>query len=117
MSRLTSYDYAYCKLDNSSRNIRVLIIKNNKTAPLEAELQQLDDQPYNALSWCWRAYDVDEKVVEQLESINIIHDDNPYSFQVSKNLYAALEALREQNILRIWIDWLCIDQTNTKERR
>jgi Heterokaryon incompatibility protein (HET) len=125
-----SWDYSHCQLNNSSQEIRVFVIKKNNKDILEAELkvkrfdesilrdqiQDVDDEPYNALSWCWRTYDGDEHLNEQLESIYIIDNRNRYSFLVSKNLNAALKALRSRDVLRIWVDWICIDQYNVKER-
>src|ERR1700712_2991709 len=108
------YSHSYCKLKNPSQDLRILVIKKNNKTELEAELHQLDDKPYDALSWCWRTYDGDEHV--PLIPIYIIYNNKPYSFHVSSNLVAALKALRERDILRIWIDWICIDQTNLAER-
>jgi hypothetical protein len=113
------YDYAFCQLKNNSKNIRILIIEKNETDILEARLQQLEKESkesYNALSWCWRTYGGDDNHDEQLTAINIIHHQKKYSLQVSHNLNAALKTLRKRNILRIWIDWVCINQKDVVER-
>jgi len=108
------YRYSYCKLSNPSKDLRILVIKKNNKTELEAELHQSDGQPYDALSWCWRTDDGDWDAPSV--PIHIIHNNRPYAFLVSTNLVAALKVLRERDILRIWIDWLCIDQSNLEER-
>jgi hypothetical protein len=113
------YDYNFCKLTNNSKNIRILIIEKNESDILEAKLEQLDpklNQPYNALSWCWRTYGGDDNRDEQLTNINIIHHRMKYSLSVSNNLNAALKTLRKRSVLRIWIDWVCINQSDVVER-
>jgi hypothetical protein len=108
------YNHAYCRLNDPSHDLRVLVIKKNNKLEVEAELRQLGDESYDALSWCWKTYEGDMNGPSV--PIHIIHHDRAYSFYVSNNLVAALKALRERDILRIWIDWICIDQSNLEER-
>ncbi len=74
---MEAYRHSYCKLKNPSQDLRILAIKRNNKTELEAELHQLDDQSYDALSWCWRTYDGDQKA--PLVAIHIIHYERPYT--------------------------------------
>ena len=111
---MDSYTHVHCKLADPSHDLRILVIKNNNRDQVEAELRQLGNEPYDALSWCWKTYEGD--VNAPLVPIHIYHHDRPYKFDVSINLGAALKALRGRGILRIWIDSICIDQSNLEER-
>jgi hypothetical protein len=123
------YSYDLCKLVNPAREIRILVIKRIENGVLEAELETLDisrlekgksdSERYIALSWCWRAYGGDDETPQPpLERIHILKDESTYSIDLSKNVNAALKALYKlpKPILRIWVDWICIDQNNITER-
>jgi hypothetical protein len=65
---------------------------------------------YEAVSWCWGREKPDQL-------LRIHKSDRVYAFHISKNLKSALWALRKNNEVRqLWIDAICIDQKNTKER-
>ena len=83
---------------------------------VDAELIHVYDNPggkieeYEAVSWCWGT----EKKDRQL---HIRLGDRAYPLPIPANLEAALRALRYENAARyLWIDYICIDQGNTKER-
>jgi hypothetical protein len=101
----------------------------------------LDQAPkYDALSYCWAATKgtvqpnppFEALKVEPIHTLHESHDTTAQSqfppaqghisvdgqsFQPTANLEAALRQLRSQNDeLVIWIDAICIDQSNTKER-
>lgn len=69
-----------------------------------------EELSYEAVSWCWGR--------EKPNQLLRIHDrDKVYAFHISQNLKSALWALRKHNVVRqLWIDAVCIDQRNTKER-
>jgi hypothetical protein len=68
--------------------------------------QPEDIMPYEALSYTWGG-------TEKTNRIKI----NACKFDVTRNLYLALQYLRLENEDRIlWIDGLCIDQMNDKEK-
>jgi hypothetical protein len=125
---ISPYSYNLCELKNVSREIRIMVIKDVNEDVLEVELHSLDISkyekdkpgdkvaPYIALSWCWRAYDGEDEVLQQLEQINIMKDDYRYSIHISKNLNLALKTLHKLRVLRIWVDWICINQSNVIER-
>ncbi|OXV11382.1 hypothetical protein Egran_00859 [Elaphomyces granulatus] len=65
-----------------------------------------NDIRYEALSYCWGHTKVTE---------GIFVNDSP--LQVTINLFAALRTLRQNNaVLTLWIDAICIDQENPKEK-
>ena len=65
---------------------------------------------YEALSWCWGGDTPDAE-------LRMHKGHNVYGFNVTPNLKAALRALRKHDGVRmLWIDAICIEQRNTKER-
>ncbi len=65
---------------------------------------------YEAVSWCWGRGKSDQL-------LRIHESDKVYAFYISKNLKSALWALRKNDEVRqLWIDAICIDQKNAKER-
>ena len=124
---ISPYSYNLCELENASRDIRLMVIKGLHNGVLEVELNAVDlsnidnnksgNDEYVALSWCWRAYGgEDDDDSQQLQQINIMKDKYRYSLDVSRNLNAALKVLHDLKVLQLWVDWICIDQSNTVER-
>lgn len=69
-----------------------------------------DSVEYEALSWCWGTQNKDC-------AIRIKKGDDYYRFAVTKELSLALKYLRRPTGDRIlWIDAMCIDQSNHEER-
>jgi hypothetical protein len=107
----SSSDGIYHALDTKVQEIRIVNIgPGSGTEPIECELQhlQLGDlaSTYEALSYTWGP-------VYDLCSIKL-HGNH---FHVTKNLEAALRQLRLPNaVRRVWIDALCIDQSNFAQR-
>ena len=63
-------------------------------------------RPYEALSYVWGSKDTPQSIII----------DNQ-SFKVTQNLYTALLHLQDHSISRIiWIDAVCINQTDEKEK-
>ncbi|KAH8650844.1 heterokaryon incompatibility protein-domain-containing protein, partial [Tricladium varicosporioides] len=66
--------------------------------------------PYEALSWCWGAPDANSY-------INIRKKGKIYAKYVRPDLVYAMHALRNHQIDRyLWIDAICINQEDTKEK-
>ncbi|KAE9368089.1 HET-domain-containing protein, partial [Stipitochalara longipes BDJ] len=95
--------------------IRLVILESgSRDAPLRCRLihVSLDDNPeYDALSYVWGDISVQDPA--------ILLDGKP--FQVGVNLSAALLNIRHEDLddpkeSRIWIDAICINQTNVTER-
>jgi hypothetical protein len=92
-------------IDDENEEIECAII----TAPLD------EAPPYEALSYAWGA--PEPKTLIKLNSV---------AFGVSRNLYLALKHLLQTELLlfrkldlpthRLWIDAICIDQSNLEER-
>jgi hypothetical protein len=110
-SKKTGIGHYYSPLPAiSSGNIRLVYINpGESTADLVCTLIQvnLDEAPpYEALSYCWG----DPAITEQ-----IFLDNRRIS--VTKNCHSALSRLRLPARERLmWIDAICIDQTNIQER-
>lgn len=102
--------YEYSPLDGIRHEIRLLkIAPRSLSDDIECNLihASLDDKPlYEALSYTWGTPDFS----------NLISLDGK-DFLVTKNLQAALRQIRHQDEERVvWIDAICIDQTNIPER-
>ncbi|KAG8525996.1 uncharacterized protein KY384_000758 [Bacidia gigantensis] len=98
------------KLEGSKAQIRLLHIRaaaredENIICTLRhADIQDGDD--YTALSYRWGS---------TLDPQNIILNDR--MVQVTQNLYNALKELRNRNIRLVWVDALCINQTDVIEQ-
>jgi len=109
MSTSTS-SFAYHDLSQSRREIRLLsILPGQLSDPIECQLQphSLDERPvYEALSYVWG--DSSNKLQIRLGGC---------PFHITRNLYTALRYLRKPDETRVmWIDALCINQGNIKER-
>ena len=91
-----------------------LLPNEDEAAPLHCELRNYSLQRlsprthfYEALSYVWGDPD---------ETLSICVDKN--MFQVTVNLHAALSRLRDHSFERIiWVDAICIDQSNKEERK
>jgi hypothetical protein len=105
---------------NFTRSDALRLIRLHATANLEHDDLKCDisefpfksDQQYEALSWTWG----NERPSEPL-FVNS-NDDSPLSVcLLPPHLAAALKALRDQNLPRyLWVDAICINQANIKER-
>jgi hypothetical protein len=108
--------YPYSLLPPDSNNIRLLRLLPNEdeAAPIHCELcnyslqrLSLRTHLYEALSYVWGDPD---------KTLSIYVDKN--QFQVTVNLHAALSHLRDYSFERvIWVDAICIDQSNLEERK
>ncbi|GES59585.1 HET domain protein [Aspergillus terreus] len=103
--------FSYSPLNPQAAEIRLLTILPDKHEQnqVKCTLQtvSLDNAPqFEALSYVWGSV---------VEKVGITVDDIP--FQVTTNLEAALKCLRHARKKRlIWIDFICIDQNNLKEK-
>jgi hypothetical protein len=106
--------YSYSPLPSGSDSIRLLRLMphEDETANIQCELFEYRLQNlrgshlYEALSYVWG--NPDKKLPILL---------NNYSFDVTVNLHAALLRLRNDSMERVvWVDAICIDQENHKEK-
>ena len=97
--------------DLSERTIRLLTIEPSPAdSPIQWTFEErcLDDTstPYYALSYCWGATGCSARIVCNL-----------YPFLVAANLYSVLLEYRRRGvIIPLWVDAVCINQTNISER-
>ncbi|PSN61755.1 HET-domain-containing protein [Corynespora cassiicola Philippines] len=104
-------EFQYDPLDLGRRSIRILRLFAGSRSYIECEifearLFQEDCVPFEALSYVWGS-------LEKSYSIQL----NGKRLAVTKNLYVALQHMRFKKKDRIlWIDAICIDQNNAKER-
>ncbi len=99
--------------DNEVRLVRLrMVTDHDKTIRVDLITAEWPPPlPYEALSYVWGD-------PANQPSILISAEDDPLRpFQVTQNLHAALYHLRREDCDRVlWIDALCIDQTNMEEK-
>ncbi|KAL1869646.1 hypothetical protein Daus18300_005501 [Diaporthe australafricana] len=110
----------------NKRSIRLLTLHVSETLPLsspvECELRVVTlpdvdsgtSWPYYALSYAWR----EPQTLPKAPSGDIVISCNNLPVAVPKNLFVALVRLRQrfEEPVVIWVDYLCINQSNTSER-
>jgi hypothetical protein len=107
------YSYDFCPLKDPATDLRILKIEDNGRTPIECRLSvNRDNAPYDTLSWCWGP----RGQAQAEKEIRILHNERSYSFPISENLEAALQELRNQGVLFVWIDAICIHQANNVEK-
>ena len=103
--------YTRCPLSPNDRSIRLVVIpprlKHNDRIICTLEVERLGLNPqYEALSYCWGDPEVTEEIIV-----------NSCPLQVTTNLASALRVLSKNGTGRkLWIDAICIDQLNNKEK-
>jgi len=107
--------YRYSSLLPGPDSIRLLRLMphEDKTAPIQCQLVNYSLQEsgggthlYEALSYVWG---------DPKETLPILIDE--HNLPITVNLYAALSRLRDRYFERIiWVDAVCIDQTNEEEK-
>lgn len=112
--------YQYDELRGLEVRLVRIFRKTLETVRCEIIHESLAEPPeYTAISYAWG--DPDEKRDIEIEH-DVLDEDQEtvrkaISFRVTVNLYGALQALRkEDRDVLVWIDGLCIDQENNKER-
>jgi hypothetical protein len=121
-------DKAFLPLNPDLKEIRcIILLPGSGDDPIECELvytninkSSVDRIPYVALSYCWG--DVEDTMEILLHSSS---PDNACSqrqepvhapFRITQNLFIALQALRNANRQYLWIDALCINQQDPREK-
>ncbi|KAL0936899.1 HET-domain-containing protein [Colletotrichum truncatum] len=109
--RMEPYHYEDLNLDRPAFRL-VRLFKGDDGDRLRCELFQafLDERdcvlPYEALSYTWGSTTLAEEI-----------ETNGKSLGITNSLYAALHRLRYRDKDRIlWVDGICINQSNPKER-
>jgi len=114
--------FQYSPLPAGDDSIRILTVLPGEdtdeiqcelsTRKLEAIAAISDNETYEALSYCWGKQDAEMKI-----SIREKGCPRNGTFALRPDLYAALRVFRlKEKARRLWIDAICIDQTNTEEK-
>lgn len=105
----TTEAYQYEPLEDGSSKFRLLRLLPIRNSVIACQLEHSSIticEPYEALSYTWGS---DEKV----ETITV----NDKALDITDNLYAALKHLALPHKERVlWIDGICIDQSNDAEK-
>ncbi|KAI3316959.1 HET-domain-containing protein [Xylariaceae sp. AK1471] len=97
-------------LSEDGKDIRIIkLLPNTFNSPIECELEHIVLQPeadYEAVSYCWGNSSITRP---------ILVDGKPYP--ITLNLFDGLKYLRREDLPRqLWVDSLCINQTDMEER-
>jgi hypothetical protein len=111
---MSPYPYSLLPPDSDSIRLLRLLPNEDEAAPLHCELRNYSLQRpsrrthmYEALSYVWG---------DPKETLPISVDED--QFHITVNLHAALLRLRDHSFERIiWVDAICIDQSNNEERK
>ena len=100
----------YTALKKDEQEIRVVTLHDGTDdAPITCTIETtllIEAQPFTALSYCWGS-------AEDLTEIIL----NGETITIRENLWHFLEALRRlKTPIRIWVDYICINQQDVSER-
>ncbi|KIN06874.1 hypothetical protein OIDMADRAFT_21814 [Oidiodendron maius Zn] len=112
---MSSYSYSLLPPDDNNIRLLRLLPNEDEAAPLCCKLCNYSLQKpdrrfhlYEALSYVWG---------DPHEILPIYVGENRLQLPITVNLHAALSRLRDHSFERImWVDAICIDQGNPKER-
>ncbi|KAH6878208.1 heterokaryon incompatibility protein-domain-containing protein [Alternaria rosae] len=107
--------YKYKNLDHKlGRELRlVLLLPGNSEDALWCEIIHVDmdhDPEYDAVSYTWATEDGDSRLTKAIFCIQ------GGSVPITMNCDAVLRHLRQLGKRKLWVDAICIDQTNVSER-
>jgi hypothetical protein len=112
----------YLPLDSTIKEIRYLTVEpDHENATLVCSLGRttldIAQVSYEALSYCWGSVDDTVEMVLRFPIAASSHSYIEQEFRITRNLDAALRALRlTQGPRRLWVDALCLNQTNPREK-
>ena len=100
----------YTALNKDKQEIRVVTLHAGADGdPINCTIENTlltEAQPFTALSYCWSS-------AEDLKEITL----NGETITIRRNLWHFLESLRHlKGPIRIWVDYICINQQDVKER-
>ena len=115
-------DKAFLPLNPDLGEIRcVILLPGSGDDPIQCDLvyTNIDKEsdtriPYLALSYCWG--DIEDPVEILLHSPSLTGERTSAPFRVTRNLHIALQAIRDETRQYLWIDALCIDQQDPREK-
>ena len=107
--------YQYQPLDDEAEHIRLLYLLPAETSAdirvniVHTRLMKEDVPKYEALSYAWGEIDTPEVIY--------VGQKGDVTMAVTRSLYQALPYLRYRDQRRVlWVDAICVDQQNLKER-
>ncbi|KAH9211013.1 heterokaryon incompatibility protein-domain-containing protein [Leptodontidium sp. 2 PMI_412] len=111
---MSSYQYPSRPLSGDNIRLLRLLPNEDEAAPLQCKLRNYSLQKlgtrthlYEALSYTWGGS-------KNPRSISI----NKQKLDITRNLHAGLLCLRDRSLERVlWVDAICIDQSNLEERK
>ncbi|KAF2113389.1 heterokaryon incompatibility protein-domain-containing protein, partial [Lophiotrema nucula] len=112
----------YPAINSSENEIRIVDLypAGNFDDPLEIGVRKanLSDSPtYDALSYVWNPVDTDALDEQEYDGEVQIKNMPGCHLSIGENLESALRHLRDKKrVLPMWIDAICIDQHNVRER-
>lgn len=112
---------AYQPLDSSEgEDIRLLILyPGNRQDPICCDIFHADVQSgldYEAVSYTWATEDGDASLSQRI-LCSYAGSPKTTALAVTKNCASALRRIRDRNYERtLWVDAICIDQSNKEER-
>jgi hypothetical protein len=121
-------DKAFLPLNPELKEIRcVILLPGSGDDPIECELvytnidkDSVDRIPYVALSYCWGDVEDTVEILLHSSSSNDVCSERQEPvhapFRITHNLFIALQALRNANRQYLWIDALCINQQDPREK-
>lgn len=93
----------------------VSLLPGESSDPLRCQMLHVnleDDPAYEAVSYTWATEEGDAQ-----KSAIVLFTDSGTSIPITQNCVAALRQLRKRGCSRqLWVDAICIDQSNIKER-
>jgi hypothetical protein len=100
---------SYRQLSNADAEIRLLTLQEDPNgSPIRCKLEQVslfDSPSYHALSYTWGDPGKTSPIIV-----------NGHRFEATVNLKAALQILRAKGHKKLWIDAICINQTDREEQ-
>jgi hypothetical protein len=108
-----SYSYSDIQVDNGLEIRLVFLRPGDRADPLHCSIHKVslhDNPQYEAVSYTWATEDGDDTKSAR------VHCDGA-AISITKNCEAVLRRLRFPSMIRVlWVDSICINQSNTKER-
>jgi hypothetical protein len=123
---VANHDTAFLPLDPGLREIRcVILLPGSGNDPIACKLVYTNMKetetriPYIALSYCWGNVEDTVEIVlhgSSKDSPSAYQEPISAPFRITRNLYVALMALRNDRKQYLWVDALCINQQDPQEK-
>lgn len=116
MSDITAGKYEHSPLQNDLSVRLLTLLPGSLGTPLEcwfSEVSDFQNTSYEALSYAWG----DDEFSERIQVVENTGPEQPnLVFPITQNLSQALQRLRSDTPRTLWIDAICINQDDAKEK-